>query len=116
MRLLLDVKKNATTVPVAALQTGTQGQFVFVVKPDKTVEVRPVKVGFTEGNTASIDQGLTVGELVVTDGQDKLQPGSRVEVQQQGNGHNRQASQGASHPSAPTPGAPETPAAAAGHS
>ena len=92
MRLLLDVKKNATTVPVAALQNGSQGQFVFVVKPDKTVEVRPVKVGFTEGNTASVDQGLTVGELVVTDGQDKLQPNSRVEVQQQGNSPNRQAS------------------------
>lgn len=97
MRLLLDVKKNATTVPVAALQTGNQGQFVFVVKPDKTVEVRQVKVGFTEANTASVDQGLNVGELVVTDGQDKLQPSSRVEVQQQGNGPNRQAS-GASAP------------------
>jgi multidrug efflux system membrane fusion protein len=108
MRLLLDVKKNATTVPVAALQNGNQGTFVFVVKPDKTVEVRPVKVGFTEANTASIDQGLNPGELVVTDGQDKLQPNSRVEVQQ-GIAPGRQASGGASHPSAPTPGAPGTP-------
>lgn len=98
MRLLLEVKKNATTVPVAALQTGNQGQFAFVVKPDKTVEVRPVKVGFTEANTASIDQGLVAGELVVTDGQDKLQPNSRVDVQQQGNAPNRQAS-GAAAPS-----------------
>ncbi len=89
MRLLLDVKKNATTVPVAALQNGSQGTFVFVVKPDKTVEVRTVKVGFTEANTASIDQGLNPGELVVTDGQDKLQPGNRVDVQQ-GNAPNRQ--------------------------
>jgi len=94
MRLLLDIKKNATTVPVAALQSGNQGQFVFVVKPDKTVEVRQVKVGFTEANTASIDQGLNVGEQVVTDGQDKLQPNSRVEVQQ-GNGPNRQGSSNA---------------------
>jgi multidrug efflux system membrane fusion protein len=116
MRLLLDVKRNATTVPVAALQHGNQGTFVFVVKPDKTVEVRPVKVGFTEANTASIDQGLAAGELVVTDGQDKLQPGSRVEVQQQGNGPNRQASQGASHPRAPTPGALGIPASPASHS
>ena len=61
MRLLLDIKKNATTVPVAALQNGNQGQFVFVVRPDKTVEVRPIKVGFTEANTASIDQGLKPG-------------------------------------------------------
>ena len=94
MRLLLDIKKNATTVPVAALQSGNQGQFVFVVKADKTVEVRQVKVGFTEANTASIDQGLNVGEQVVTDGQDKLQPNSRVEVQQ-GNGPNRQGSSNA---------------------
>jgi multidrug efflux system membrane fusion protein len=92
MRLLLDVKKNAITIPVAALQNGNQGTFVFVVKPDKTVEVRPVKVGFTEGNTGSIDQGLKPGELVVTEGQDKLQPNSRVEVQQQGSAPNRQAS------------------------
>jgi membrane fusion protein, multidrug efflux system len=94
MRLLLDVKKNATTVPVAALQNGNQGTFVFVVKPDKTVEVRPVKVAFTEANTASVDQGLSPGELVVTEGQDKLQPNSRVEVQQQGNAPSRQASGG----------------------
>ena len=109
MRLLLDVKKNATTVPVAALQNGNQGQFVFVVKPDKTVEVRPIKVGFTEANTASVDQGLNPGELVVTDGQDKLQPNSRVEVQQQGNAPNRQDSGTASqssdslHPPLATP-------------
>jgi membrane fusion protein, multidrug efflux system len=92
MRLLLDVKKNATTVPVAALQNGNQGTLVFVVKPDKSVEVRAVKVGFTEANTASIDQGLTPGEVVVTEGQDKLQPNSRVEVQQQGSAPSRQAS------------------------
>ena len=71
---------------------------MFVVKPDKTVEVRLVKVGFTEANTASIDQGLAAGELVVTDGQDKLQPGSRVDVQP-GNAPNRQASGGASQSS-----------------
>jgi multidrug efflux system membrane fusion protein len=106
MRLLLDTKKNATTVPVAAIQSGNQGQFVFVVKPDKTVEIRPVKVGFTEANTASIDQGLKVGELVVTDGQDKLQPNSRVDVQQQGNAPNRQASGSASQRSSPTTAAP----------
>jgi multidrug efflux system membrane fusion protein len=91
MRLLLDIKKNATTVPVAALQNGNQGQFVFVVRPDKTVEVRPVKIGFTEANTASVDQGLQVGEVVVIEGQDKLQPNSRVDVQLQGNSPNRRA-------------------------
>jgi len=51
------------------------------VKPDNTVEPRPVKLGVTEGNIASIESGLRAGELVVTDGQDKLQPGAKVEVQ-----------------------------------
>jgi multidrug efflux system membrane fusion protein len=85
IRLLLDTKQNAVTVPVAALQRGTQGTFVYVVKPDSTAEVRPVKVGVTEGNVASVDSGVTPGEMVVTDGQDKLQPGAKVEVQQRGN-------------------------------
>jgi multidrug efflux system membrane fusion protein len=66
---------------VAALQRGTQGTFVYVVKPDRTAEVRPVKIGVSEGNVASVDSGVTPGEMVVTDGQDKLQPGATVEVQ-----------------------------------
>jgi membrane fusion protein, multidrug efflux system len=85
VRLLLEIKENAVTVPVAALQHGTQGTFTFVVKPDSTVEVRPVKLGVTEGNVAAVEAGLNPGELVVTDGQDKLQPGAKVEVQQRGN-------------------------------
>ena len=56
-----------------------------MVKPDYTVDARVVKVGVTEGNVASIEAGLKAGELVVTDGQDKLQPGAKVEVQQRGN-------------------------------
>ncbi len=83
--LLLDIKKNALVIPAAAIQHGTQGTFVFVVKPDNTVEVRTVKVGITEGNRVSIDEGLARGEMVVTDGQDKIQPGVKVTVQP-GNG------------------------------
>jgi multidrug efflux system membrane fusion protein len=85
VRLLLETKQNVVTVPVAALQHGTQGTFAFVVKPDSTVEVRTLKVGVTEGNVAAIESGLNPGELVVTDGQDKLQPGAKVELQQRGN-------------------------------
>ncbi len=91
VRLLLETRQNALTVPVAAIQRGTQGTFVYVVKSDSTAEVRPLKLGVTEGNLASIDSGLNPGELVVTDGQDKLQPGAKVELQQHGNG-NRSAS------------------------
>ena len=79
-RLLLETKKGATVVPAAAIQRGPQGTtFAYVVKPDKTVEVRPVKVALTQGNFAVVASGVTPGEQVVTDGQDKLQGGSRVE-------------------------------------
>ena len=94
IHLLLDVKKNALTVPVAGVQHGSNGSFAYVVKPDKTVEVRTITPGITEGNLASIDGGLQAGELVVTDGQDKLQPGSKVEVRQPGGGGGRGQSQG----------------------
>ncbi len=85
IRLLLETRHDAVTVPVAAIQRGTQGTFVYTVKPDNTVEVRPVTVDVTEGNLASIQSGLNPGEMVVTDGQDKLQPGAKVELQQRGN-------------------------------
>jgi len=80
-RLLLDVKKGATAVPAVAIQRGARGAFVYVVKPDQTVEARPIKVGFTEGDEASIDTGLRVGERVVVDGEDRLRDGVRVESQ-----------------------------------
>ncbi len=88
-RLLLEVRKNNTVVPAAAIQRGPQGTFVFTVKPEKTAssatpsyvaEMRPVTVAFSEGNFTAITQGLTPGETVVTDGQDKLQPGTHVEL------------------------------------
>jgi len=94
IRLLLQTDKNALTIPVAALQRGAQGTFVYVVKSDQSVESRPVQPGVTEGGIASIDKGLAAGELVVTDGQDKLQPGAKVAVQQERNAG--QAAAGAS--------------------
>lgn len=78
-RLLLEVQKNATLVPSAAIQRGPQNTYVFVVKPDKTVDMRTVAVGLTEANVTAISSGLKPGEIVVTDGQDKLQAGSHVE-------------------------------------
>lgn len=86
IHLLLDVKKDALTVPVAGVLRGSQGAYAYVVKPDKTVEVRSITPGVTEGNIASIESGLQAGELVVTDGQDKLQPGSKVDVRTPGAG------------------------------
>ncbi len=79
-RMLLDVKHDATLIPSAAILRGTQGLFVYVVKEDKSVSVRPVKVGTVEGEVSSIDSGLAVGEVVVTDGTDKLREGAKVEI------------------------------------
>ena len=77
--LLLETKKNSTVVPAAAIQRGPQGTYVFVMKPDKTVDMRYVTSSLTAGNYTAVTQGLNPGEVVVTDGQDKLQAGSHVE-------------------------------------
>jgi multidrug efflux system membrane fusion protein len=77
-RLLVDVKKDATVVPSAAVQRGPNATFVYVVKSDETVELRNVEVGPSEGSETSIEAGVQPGEIVVTDGIDKLQPGAKV--------------------------------------
>jgi multidrug efflux system membrane fusion protein len=77
--LLLETRKNSTTVPTAAILRGPQGTFVYAMKADKTVQDLAVTVSLTQGNTTVISSGLTPGDVVVTDGQDKLQRGSRVE-------------------------------------
>jgi membrane fusion protein, multidrug efflux system len=80
VRLLLDVRKGTVIVPVAAIQRGPQGTFVYVVKTDHTVDVRQVALGPTVGGEGAIDTGLAAGDVVVTDGIDKLRPGSPVQV------------------------------------
>ena len=78
--LLLTVEPDALTVPAAAVVTGQDGTFMFVVGRDKKVEKRPVKVNRTLSNTAVIESGASEGELVVTDGQMRLTPGATVEI------------------------------------
>lgn len=78
VRLFLSERKDATATSSAAIQRGAQGTFVYVVGQDSKAEMRPVQVDFIEGNLAVIKQGLTPGEQVVVDGQDKIQPGARV--------------------------------------
>ena len=80
VRLLLEVRKDSTAIPAAAIQRGPQGTYVFVVKSDNTVDVRPVTVAFTQDNVSVIASGLSPSEVVVTDGQDKLQQGSKIEI------------------------------------
>jgi multidrug efflux system membrane fusion protein len=78
--LTLSVKKGAVVVPTSAVQTGQRGQFIFVVKSDLTVESRPVVAGESVGGETVIDNGVRAGERVVTDGQLRLVPGTRVEI------------------------------------
>lgn len=80
VHLLLEVQKNSLVVPAAAIQRGPQGTFVYTVNPDKTAAMKKVAVGLSEGTLTTLASGLQPGELVVTDGQDKLQPGSKVEI------------------------------------
>lgn len=82
--LSLSTDPNAVVIPTQALQTGQQGQFVFVVKSDLTVEPRPVTVSRTQGAFAVIAKGLEPEERVVTDGQLRLAPGSKVEIKPEG--------------------------------
>ena len=77
-RLLVERKTGVTLVPNAAVQRNSQSTYVYVVKPDQTVTVRQVKLGVTEGDQTEIASGLNPGEVVVTDGVDKLQEGSKV--------------------------------------
>ncbi|HEY1467973.1 MAG TPA: MdtA/MuxA family multidrug efflux RND transporter periplasmic adaptor subunit [Candidatus Acidoferrum sp.] len=79
VHLLVDTKKNVVMVPTAAILRGAQGIYVFLVGADNTVKVRNITVAETNGNVTGVSKGLAAGEMVVTDGQDKLQDGSKVE-------------------------------------
>ncbi|MGA2270576.1 MAG: efflux RND transporter periplasmic adaptor subunit [Bryobacteraceae bacterium] len=76
--LTLDTIRNATVVPAEAVQAGQRGQFVYVVKPDNTVEIRMVAAGRAFGNRMVIEKGVAPGDTVVTDGQLRLYPGAMV--------------------------------------
>jgi multidrug efflux system membrane fusion protein len=82
--LTLAEQPNAILVPTQAIQTGQNGSFVFVVKSDLTAEARPVKVDRNIDNLAVIESGVAAGEKVVTDGQIRLVPGSKVEIKNGG--------------------------------
>jgi membrane fusion protein, multidrug efflux system len=84
--LTLATETDAIVVPAQAIQTGQQGSYVFVVKADSTVEIRPVGVARTQGSEAIIAKGLEKGESVVIDGQARLVPGAKVEVRRGGAG------------------------------
>ena len=93
-RLLVDTLHNVTRVPVAAVQQGAPGAFVYVINANGTVSVKPIKVGPTDGSLEQVTSGLAPGDRVVTDGTDRLRDGAKVTVP------------AAKAPAAPTPAAP----------
>jgi multidrug efflux system membrane fusion protein len=80
IRLLARTAPNVVTVPSSALQRGPNGYYAYVVKPDRTVETHPLKVGQISDGAAVVDHGMAAGEQVVAAGQYRLQPGARVEA------------------------------------
>jgi multidrug efflux system membrane fusion protein len=80
VRLRLYVERDALVVPATAVVTGQQGSFVFVVNGDSMAATRPVKLGRTAGDVAIVNGELRPGERVVTDGQLRLQQGSKVQI------------------------------------
>jgi multidrug efflux system membrane fusion protein len=78
VRLLVDTVKDATIVPVAAIQRGQPGTFVYLVKADDTVEIRVVELGATDGEKVQIVKGLQPGDQVVIDGTDRLRDGAKI--------------------------------------
>ena len=82
VHLLVDTKKNVVLVPTTAILRGPQGTYVFAVGSDNKVKIHIVALAETNGNITGISSGLDAGDVVVTDGQDKLQEGSKVEPRQ----------------------------------
>jgi multidrug efflux system membrane fusion protein len=78
VHLLVDTKHNLTIVPAPAIQRGPQGTYVYAVGSDNAVKIRTVTIAQTTGNSIGLSNGLNAGEIVVIDGQDKLQDGSKV--------------------------------------
>jgi len=83
-RLLVDTLRQTTIVPTAAIQRSPQSTYVYVVKPDSTVEMRDVELLLTDGDDSAVGKGVAAGDVVVVDGVDKLQPGTLVALSHAG--------------------------------
>jgi membrane fusion protein, multidrug efflux system len=78
--LLLDTHKDVTTMSASGIQRGVPGTFVYLINPDNTVSVRPVKLGVTDGDRVEVLSGLAPGDRIVIDGADKLRDGAKIVV------------------------------------
>ncbi|MGB9467037.1 MAG: MdtA/MuxA family multidrug efflux RND transporter periplasmic adaptor subunit [Candidatus Acidiferrum sp.] len=89
IHMLVDIKHNLVIVPAAAIQRGPQGTYVYVVSGGNTANIRPVTIAQSTGNNIGISAGLDGGDVVVIDGQDKLQDGSKVTTSTSPTGSNQ---------------------------
>jgi membrane fusion protein, multidrug efflux system len=103
IRMVVETRMDVTLVPSAAIQRGAPGTFVFLVKPDQTVAMTPVKLGAVEGETTELQTPLDPGSLLVVDGADKLRDGSKVQLV---DASTRAAAPGAATPAPPDKGQP----------
>ena len=94
VRLLVQVRPHGIIVPASVVQRGPQGAFAFVIQDDATVKAAPIRVAQIDVGYALIDQGLTVGQQVVVDGQYKLEDGSKVSITNDASGQGGRASPG----------------------
>jgi len=104
IHLLVDTKRNVTIIPTPAIQRGPQGTYVYVMHADNTVKIQPVTVALSASNQVGISNGLQPGDVVVTDGTDKLQEGSKVEPHTATGGTNAQGAQGTQGDATGSPG------------
>jgi multidrug efflux system membrane fusion protein len=101
IQLLVDTLRGADLVPNAAIQRGAPGTFVYVVKPDETVAAQPVTLGPGDNQRVAVTKGLEPGQLVVTDGADRLKDGAKVRLA--GGGTPAAGSPGGAQPAAEAP-------------
>ena len=80
VQLLVDVEKNVITMPAAAVQTGANGSFVYVVKEGAKVAVQPVTLGVADGGVVEVKSGVGEGDQVVIDGADRLRDGAEIKI------------------------------------
>lgn len=80
VRLLVDTLHDSVVIPTAAVQRGSQGNYVYVVKEDQSVTLRPLTLSVTDGERTAVSEGISAGEIVVVDGTDKLRESAKVEV------------------------------------
>jgi multidrug efflux system membrane fusion protein len=117
-QLLVETLQNVVTVPTAAIQRGSPGEYVYVINSDSTVSVRQIKTSAVDGAMTAVTSGLAAGERVVVDGTDRLRDGLRVSVAapagqstpapgtpgQGGSGHGHGHGQGSGGSQSPSPG------------